>query len=110
MESARIDLVQQLARDLGVYAGSITVADDVELPPATAKALSRARAARNFALEANAKSQAATADAVRELTAQGLSLRDCGYLLGLSHGRVRQILAENAPVRSKSTQRKKRGG
>ena len=108
MGSARIDVVQQLAAHLGVYAGSVTVDDDVELPSPAAKALARARAARNDALEAAAKSQAATADAVRALTAQRLSLRDCGYLLGLSHGRVRQIL--EASPNSEATQRKKKGG
>lgn len=91
-----------------MYAGSITVDDDVELPSPTAKSLARARAARNDALEAAAKSQAATADAVHALTAEGLSLRDCGYLLGLSHGRVRQIL-EGTPAHSETTQRKKKG-
>ena len=92
LESARIDLVDQLSRHLGVYPGAISVEDVVELPTTSEKALAGARAARNSALEAAAASQAATAAAVLELTAQGLSLRDCGYLLGLSHGRVRQIL------------------
>lgn len=96
LESARIDLVGQLSRHLGVYPGAITVTDDVQLPTRTERALAMARAARNSALEAAAASQAATATAVFELTAEGLSLRDCGYLLGLSHGRVRQIL-ESAP-------------
>ncbi|HUR50099.1 MAG TPA: hypothetical protein VMY88_11315 [Acidimicrobiales bacterium] len=87
-----------MSRHLGVYPGSITLTDDVDLPESTEKALEMARAARNSALEAAAASQAATASAVVELTAEGLSLRDCGYLLGLSHGRVRQIL-ETAPRR-----------
>ena len=92
LESARIDLIDQLSRQLGEYPGAIAVEDLVVLPTAAEKALAAARAARNSALEAAAASQAATATAVVELTEQGLSLRDCGYLLGLSHGRVRQIL------------------
>jgi len=92
LESARIDVVDQLSRKLRVYPGNITVRDSADLPASTEKALTVARAARNAALEAAAVSQVATAAAVLELTEQGLSLRDCGYLLGLSHGRVRQIL------------------
>lgn len=107
LESARIDLVRQLSRQLGIYRGEISVEDLVELPTATQKAVSAARAARNSALEAAAASQEATGVAARELTAQGLSLRDCGYLLGLSHGRVRQILdAEGAGAEAKRARRK----
>lgn len=109
LESARIDLVDQISRHLGVYPGSITIADEIELPTRAEKSLAAARAARNSALEAAANSQAATAAAVRELTRQGLSLRDCGYLLGLSHGRVRQILEASGPRATKSNQRKKKG-
>ena len=107
LESARIDVVDQLARRLGTYPGSITVDDDIELPTASEKVLARARAARNSALEAAAASQAATAAAVVELKAEGLSLRDCGYLLGLSHGRVRQIL-EAAEARTEKSKRPKK--
>ena len=92
LESARIDLVGQLSRHLGVYTGNIPVVATVELSAPTEKTLTAARAARNTALEAAATSLTATATAVLELTEEGLSLRDCGYLLGLSHGRVRQIL------------------
>lgn len=105
--------MDQLSRHLGVYPGSLSVADDVELPTPSEKALEQARAARNSALEAAVASQQATAAAVLELTAEGLSLRDCGYLLGISHGRVRQIL-QSAPRRrnakpKKSTKLKKTG-
>ena len=83
----------------------------MELPAATEKALAAARAARNSALEAAAASQTATAKAVVDLTHQGLSLRDCGYLLGLSHGRVRQILdatGHTATASSAKTKPKKK--
>lgn len=108
LESARMDVVDQLSRQLGRYPGAISVEDLVELPAASEKALATARAARNSALEAAAASQAATATAVLELTEQGLSLRDCGYLLGLSHGRVRQILTA-AGTRKRAPGRRDQG-
>ena len=109
LESARIDLVDQLSRHLGVPPGHMAVIDDVHLAAPAGKALTKARAARNAALEWAAKSNVATTSAVHELTAQGLSLRDCGYLLGLSHGRVSQILEATAGTARKKTQPKKRG-
>lgn len=102
--------MDQLSRQLGQYPGSITIRDEIALGPAAEKTLAAARAARNTALEAAAASQAATASAVVELTEQGLSLRDCGYLLGLSHGRVRQILEAAATNRPKNSTPKKRTG
>lgn len=51
-----------------------------------------ARARRNVEV-AGAKAQQETADAVRQLTALGLSRRDAAELLGLSHQRVQQLLA-----------------
>lgn len=105
LESARIDLVDQLSRRLGAPPGAITVTDEVELPTSTEKVLGAARAAKNSALEAAAASHAATAAAVVELTEWGLSLRDCGYLLGLSHGRVRQILERADRGHGKPNQR-----
>ena len=113
LESARVDLVGQLSRQLGVRAGEIAVTDEVALSTPTKKALAAARAARNSALEAAVQSQVATAAAVQALTDQGLSLRDCGYLLGISHGRVRQILEATgrgtAKQAEKTRQSKKRG-
>ena len=111
LESARIDVVDQLSRKLRVYPGNITVKDSADLPASTEKALATARAARNAALEAAAVSQVATAAAVVELNEQGLSLRDCGYLVGLSHGRVRQILeatesGNRRPQKTANTKRK----
>lgn len=93
LSSARIDLVNQLSdRHHILYTGGIVVQDSIDLASPAQESLSKARRARNQALEAIALSNAATADAAVALTAGGLSLRDVGYLLGLSHGRVQQLL------------------
>lgn len=57
----------------------------------TAVAAEVARA-RGAAERAGERAQAQTADAVRMLTSLGLSRRDAGDLLGLSHQRVHQLL------------------
>lgn len=48
---------------------------------------------RSQAVRAGDAAQAATAEAVRELAARGLSRRDAAQLLGISHQRVQQLLA-----------------
>jgi predicted RNase H-like HicB family nuclease len=62
--------------------------------PAELEALTRGVAHRRSQAErAGVAAQAATAEAVRELAARGLSRRDAAELLGISHQRVQQLLA-----------------
>ena len=65
----------------------------MRLPADARRALDRARADRRR-LEAEAKrAQATTAAAVRKLIKSlGLSVRDAGELLGISHQRVQQLV------------------
>lgn len=67
--------------------------DDVKLPSDVRRALERARVDRTR-LEAEAKrAQATTAVAVQKLINNvGLSVRDAGELLGISHQRVQQLV------------------
>jgi predicted RNase H-like HicB family nuclease len=70
--------------------GSFTIRD--QLPAeltAVAASVSRARGA---AERAGVKAQQQTAEAAKALTELGLSRRDAGELLGLSHQRVQQLL------------------
>lgn len=70
----------------------------IALPARADKELREALGARDVADAAASRAAVATADAVRALAAAGLSVRDIGDLLGLSHQRIQQ-LKENTPTR-----------
>lgn len=92
---ARAAIVDVLAQEQQTYGGAIVLEDDVVLPAAVSDAIARARAAREAALTAAAEARDALAHAVTVLAEHGLSTRDAGYLLGISHARVQQIDASN---------------
>ncbi len=84
-----------IALHLNVAADTILVrrSNIVGLPQGAAEAITEAAEARgrwNTAQEAATES---TLKAVHQLRDGGVSLRDTGYLLGLSHQRVAQLLA-----------------
>ena len=83
--------------------------DEVALSAGTRRALAEARAARRAALEAVAESHEATVRAVRALVDAGLSYRDVGYLVGLSHGRVQQLLDGDGTAATPRRRKTKRG-
>ena len=89
----RIREALALALDDDRAAAKAHLIDDVRLPADARRALDRARADRRR-LEAEAKrAQATTAAAVRKLIKSlGLSVRDAGELLGISHQRVQQLV------------------
>lgn len=92
LPSARLAAVQALADARGTYQGAVVLADDVALPARLRRSVTVAAAKRRAAEQAVAASTAATEVAARTLIASGLSLRDAGYLLGLSHARVKQMI------------------
>jgi predicted RNase H-like HicB family nuclease len=63
-----------------------------EFPPNVREVASRAVKAREAAQRAGEKAQAEAAEAARALTELGISRRDAGELLGLSHQRVQQLV------------------
>ena len=63
-----------------------------EFPPNVREVASRAVRARDAAQRAGEKAQAEVAEAARALTDLGISRRDAGELLGLSHQRVQQLV------------------
>ena len=63
-----------------------------EFPPNVREVATRVVRARELAQHAGVKAQKETAEAVRALTEMGISRRDAGDLLGLSHQRVQQLV------------------
>jgi hypothetical protein len=98
LEKARVAIAAALAEALATRRGNVIIDDAVDLSAAAQQCLDEARDARRVALEAMAAHQAASAAAASALLAEGLSLRDVAYLLGVSHTRVLQ-LTENTDRR-----------
>ncbi|HLN17175.1 MAG TPA: hypothetical protein VK277_10555 [Acidimicrobiales bacterium] len=65
----------------------------VGLPQRVADAVEEANAARGRLSDAQETSGEATRRAAREMVRAGVPLRDAGYLLGLSHQRIAQLVA-----------------
>ena len=83
---------------LGLFvrdAASARLVDDVRLPASLRRLLDAQRKARQRAEREQLRAREALSRAVRSLVeSQGLSVRDAGELLGLSHQRVQQIREE----------------
>lgn len=76
-------------------AASARLIDDIRLPAELRRLLATQRAARKRADREQARARLAVSRAIRSLVqTQGLSVRDAGELLGLSHQRVQQIREE----------------
>lgn len=88
---ARTRIREALGLYIGDAAETAVLHDDVQLPTALAKALDRHHEARAKAEAAAQRAAESTRKAVQALADEGMSLRDAGELLGLSHARVKQI-------------------
>lgn len=83
--------------------------DDIELvpqpvlPKTAGRTVAQARQARQEARNADRLAVRQTTKAVAALTARGISMRDAAAILGISHQRVHQLLAqEQSPSRRKA--------
>jgi predicted RNase H-like HicB family nuclease len=94
LRAAQRNIREAAAAWYEVERSQVEVDDDVRLPPPASRALGRSRALRDREREAHEQARAATAAAVAALRDVGLSERDTGALLGLSHQRVHQLAAE----------------
>ncbi len=99
-QSRRLDQVEPMAREaiallLDVETSQIGPIDVDIVPPAPAAALiGKMNEALDAAHRATETATSARREAARALRADGLPMRDVGRLLGLSHQRVSQILAD----------------
>jgi predicted RNase H-like HicB family nuclease len=94
LRAAQRNLREAAAAWYEVDPSQVEVHDDVRLPAPASRALARSRTLRDREHKAHEQARAATAAAVAALRDVGLSERDTGTLLGLSHQRVHQLAAD----------------
>jgi predicted RNase H-like HicB family nuclease len=102
LNEARKNIREALATCVDVFgseaeadrvAETAEIVEDVRLPAGAKRALARVIASRRDAEARAAKAQQELAATAKTLTRKlGLSLRDTGALLGVSHERVKQLL------------------
>lgn len=84
--------------------------DDVRLPGVSGPLLEEHKKAVEAWEAVGEKLREVKAKAARALTKNGISLRDAGELLGLSHGRVKQIVDEAPKAKRTKSKSKHVGG
>ena len=100
----RLDQAEAMARDaIAMFerrrADSFAI-EVIAIPPSgTARVVTRARRARVEADEAQTVASGATTDAAVALVRGGLTVRDAGMLLGLSHQRIAQVIRAQIEAR-----------
>lgn len=93
----RIDQADAMARDaiagiLGVAEDSFEVVVSPVVPEAIRAMLDEATHARSQASRAQDAAARLTLEAAQRLVAEGLTVRDAGVLLGVSHQRIAQLV------------------
>jgi predicted RNase H-like HicB family nuclease len=96
--AARRNILEAASALLEVDESELVIEDDVQLPEPLRKAVAVARQRRAEAEQVRGAAQEATDEALRTLNGSGLGLstRDMGDLLGVSHQRVNQVLSGKA--------------
>ncbi len=91
LEQAR----RRVREALGLFVKDADTADlvaQIRLPQPARRAVTRGLTARQRANQERAKALKSLREAMRALTRMGLSRRDTGELLGLSHQRIQQLV------------------
>ncbi|MBI2755447.1 MAG: type II toxin-antitoxin system HicB family antitoxin, partial [Chloroflexi bacterium] len=93
----RIDQADEMVRDaivgvLDIGEDSFEIVVAPEVPAALRTMVDQATKARSQAAEAQDAAAQLTRDAARRLVDEGLTVRDAGVLLGVSHQRIAQLV------------------
>jgi predicted RNase H-like HicB family nuclease len=94
IERARENLREAVAAGVDCAVDEVQIELEVKLSARAKRLMRDAQTASHRAEEARTKSTEAIRKAAQALTAQGLSLRDVGSLLGVTRQRVSQILSQ----------------
>ena len=97
-ESVRLDRAAEICREAIAFVADVPEDSfHIEVRPILPEAydleVARARRARELAASANAEAAEHSRAAARELAAAGLTTRDIGAVMGISHQRSAQLLA-----------------
>lgn len=95
----RIDQAEEMAREaiagvLDIAPGSFEVVVAPEMPASVRTIVQQATTARSQAAQAQDAAAQLTRDAARRLVQEGLTVRDAGALLGVSHQRIAQLVRQ----------------
>jgi predicted RNase H-like HicB family nuclease len=88
---------ERIREALGLFAedaDTVEIIEDVDIARTAKATIARARRAREKAAEAQEAASSAVREAIARLRGEGLTLRDVGDLLGLSHQRVAKIASD----------------
>jgi len=104
-QARKLDNVEAMARDaiavaLDIAPDAFDVAVSTELDEATLRLVEDAQRTREEAARAQARAAAALAVSVEHMRVRGLTVRDTGRLLGLSHQRVAQVLTSRGSMKN----------
>lgn len=93
----RIDQAEEMAREaiagvLDIAPGTFAIVVAAEVPSAVRTMVDQATKARSKAAQAQDAAAQLTRDAARRLVEEGLTVRDAGALLGVSHQRIAQLV------------------
>lgn len=96
-QARRLSEIERMARSIislqqEVSGDAFDLEIDIQLPRKVQSELSRARDLRRQAAEKNREAARLSRDAVRQLHDQGMSMREVGDALGISHQRVKQLV------------------
>lgn len=101
----RIDQAEEMARDaisgvLDIAPDSFEIVVAPEVPAAARALVGKATEARSQAARAQDAAAQLTRDAAQHLVERGLTVRDAGVLLGVSHQRIAQLVRPTLQLRS----------